>query len=386
MTASFQGYRRADGRVGLRNLVLVLSVNGLTGPAARRIASSVAGTACIGLPYGSGLLGEDEAATWRALVGFASHPNVGGALIVGADPPWVESIAAAVRKTGQRIVAMALDECGHDGLRLAERGVREAAQLVREASRAQRSPATLADLCLGLECGRSDPSSGLVANPLLGRIADRVVDAGGKAMIGETTEWLGAEHLLAARACRSEVTESILSAARRREAMAVAARIDLTGHNPSATNIAGGLSTIEEKSLGAVAKSGSAPIAGLLAYAEAPASPGTWVMDAPAYAPESLGGFVAAGANLILFTTGVGNSYGSKLAPTLKVTANPETAARLDDQIDFDASAVFRGEEALADAGSRLETLLLETAGGMLTWSEVLMETDEVISRFGPAL
>ena len=386
MTAAFQGYRRADGRVGVRNLVLVLSVNGLTGPAARRIARSVAGTACVGLPYGSGLIGEDEAATRRALVGFASHPNVGGALIVGADPPWVEEIAAAAEEKGQRIVALTLDGCGHDALRLAERGVREAARLLREASRAQRGPATFADLCLGLECGRSDPSSGLVANPLLGRIADRIADAGGSSMIGESTEWLGAEHLLANRASRPEVAEAIVAAARRREAMAVAAGIDLTGHNPSATNIAGGLSTIEEKSLGAVAKSGSAPIAGLLAYGEAPAAGGTWVMDAPAYAPESLGGFVAAGANLILFTTGLGNSYGSSLAPTLKVTANPETAAQLDSQIDFDASAVFRGEETLADAQSRLEALIGEAASGMLTWSETLLETDEVISRFGPAL
>lgn len=386
MSAAFHGYRRADGRVGVRNLVLVLSVNGLTGPAARRIARSVPGTACIGLPYGSGLLGEDEAATRRALIGFAAHPNVGGTLIVGADPPWVETIAAAAEKAGQRVTALTLDACGHDALGLAERGVREAARLLREASRGRRGPADLADLCLGLECGRSDPSSGLVANPLLGRIADRVAEAGGRTMIGESTEWLGAEHLLAARARGPGVAEAILAVARRREAMAVATGIDLTGHNPSATNIAGGLSTIEEKSLGAIAKSGSAPIAGLLAYGEAPPAAGTWVMDAPAYAPESLGGFVAAGANLILFTTGVGNSYGSRLAPTLKVTANPETAARLDSQIDFDASAVFRGEESLDDAQRRLEALVGETAGGMLTWSETLSETDEVISRFGPAL
>jgi altronate dehydratase large subunit len=213
-----------------------------------------------------------------------------------------------------------------------------------------------------------------------------VVDAGGSAIIGETTEWLGAEDLLTKRAASPELAEAILGAAARREAMARDAGIDLTGTNPSATNIAGGLSTIEEKSLGAVAKSGSRKIRGLLAYAEAPPAPGLYVMDAPAYAPESLTGFTAAGCQLALFTTGVGNSFTSALAPTIKLGANPEACARLGQQLDFDASATFTGELAIEAAAEQLMTTIVEIASGARTWGEILIEGEEVISRFGPAL
>jgi altronate dehydratase large subunit len=322
----------------------------------------------------------------RALQGMAAHPNVGAVLVVGGDEDRVEAVADAARRAGRGVASLTLDHCEHDALRLAELGVRAGARLMHEASRGRRVRAGLADLFLGLECGRSDPSSGLVANPLLGRMADRVVGAGGRAVIGETTEWLGAEGLLAARARSPGRAREIEAAAGRREALATAAGIDLTGHNPSATNIAAGLSSIEEKSLGAIAKSGSGPIDGLIGYAQAPTGPGLYVMDAPAYAPESVTGFVAAGANLVLFTTGVGNFYGSALAPTIKVTANPETARRLSTLIDSDVSAVFEGRMPIETAEGDLLALLLDVAGGSLTWAETVGEQDEVISRFGPAL
>ena len=386
MNDGFLGYRRTDGSVGTRNHLLVLSVTGLTGPAARRIGRSLPRAVIVTTPYGSGLLGEDEVANMRALEGMAGHPNVGATLVVGGDEDRVEAVVAAAERAGRPTAGLSLDGCDHDALRLAERGVREGARLMRDISRQRRQQAGLGDLFLGLECGRSDPSSGLVANPLLGRMADRVVVAGGRAVIGETTEWLGAEHLLAARAATPELAGAIRAAAGRREAMALDAGIDLTGHNPSATNIAAGLSSIEEKSLGAIAKSGTGPIAGLLDYAEPPPGAGLWVMDAPAYAPESVTGFVAAGANLVLFTTGVGNFYSSALAPTIKVTANPETARRLPTLIDADASPVFEGRMPMEEASQELQGLLLDIASGTLTWAETVGEQDEVVSRFGPAL
>jgi altronate dehydratase large subunit len=226
----------------------------------------------------------------------------------------------------------------------------------------------------------------LVANPLIGRIADRVVGAGGRAILGETTEWLGAEHLLARRAASPAIAEAILAAAARREQLAIDAGIDLTGNNPSRTNIDAGLSSIEEKSLGAIAKSGSAPVAGVIGYAEPPPGPGLYLMDAPAYAPESLTGFTAAGAQLLLFSTGVGNSFASALAPTIKLSANPRTCARLAQQLDYKASAVFTGEQSLGAAADELLGVLLETASGALTWGEVLNEGEEVVSRYGPVL
>lgn len=385
-TESFLGYHHDDGTVGVRNHLLVLSVTGLTGPTARRIAQAIRGAVVVTMPYGSGLLGVDREVNRRALIGFGCHPNVGAALVIGADPPLVDRIAGAIAATGRPVEALSLDGCDHDALTLTDRGLRRGARLARAISRRRRAEAPLAALCLGLECGRSDPSSGLVANPLLGRIADHVVAAGGRAILGETTEWLGAEHLLARRAASPAVADAIREAVLRRERMAVEAGIDLTGNNPSATNVAAGLSSIEEKSLGAIAKSGRAAIQGVLAYGEAPPGSGLYLMDAPAYAPESLTGFTAAGAQLLLFTTGVGNSFAGALAPTIKVSANPATCRRLGEQLDFDASAVFDGVEDLDDAAARLRAELLEIASGALTWGEVLNEGEEVVSRYGPAL
>ncbi|GAB5375530.1 MAG: hypothetical protein AcusKO_19920 [Acuticoccus sp.] len=204
------------------------------------------------------------------------------------------------------------------------------------------------------------------------------------AIIGETTEWLGAEERLAARA--GALGPKIRAAVERREALAVAAGIDLTGTNPSRTNIEGGLSTIEEKSLGAIAKAGRGPLAGLVPYGARPGTPGRILMDAPAYAPESVGGFVAAGANLLMFTTGVGNSFGSRLAPTLKVTANAATAGRLTTQIDLDVSALAEGREDLDAAAARALSAVCAIASGGLTFSEIFMDGEETISRFGEAL
>ncbi|MBU6497104.1 MAG: UxaA family hydrolase, partial [Rhodospirillales bacterium] len=253
-------------------------------------------------------------------------------------------------------------------------------------SHERRQPAPVSALRLGLECGRSDPSSGLVANPLLGLVGDWLADAGGSAIIGETMEWLGAEDLLAARARSPAVAEALRSAVLRRERMAIGAGIDLTGSNPGPTNIAAGLSSIEEKSLGNIAKSGTRPIEGVLGYGDAPSGSGMWTMDAAAYAPESVTGFVLAGAQMILFTTGVGNPYGSALAPTIKLSANPQTCGGGHLPLDFDASASFRGVRDLPQTAKDLRECVRAIASGSLTWSEVLKEGDEVLSRFGPAL
>jgi altronate dehydratase large subunit len=382
----FHGYARASGRAGVRNYVLVLSATGLTGPCARRIGQQVAGTLVVCNPVDTGPLGADREATERALRGFISHPNVAAVVIIGANEPRVAALAEFAHASQRVCVAITLDECGHDALTLTSHGVRAAARLVRDASRQRRSEQAVSDLFVGLECGRSDPSSGLVANPIMGLIADRLVDAGASAAIGETTEWLGAEHLLSARGATDLVREQIRAAALAREQMALDAGLDLLGNNPGPTNIAAGLSTIEEKSLGNIAKSGSRPIQSVLGYAQAPAMAGLHVMDAPAYAPESLTGFCAAGAQLQLFSTGVGNSFVSLLAPTIKLSANPQTAKRLGEQLDFDAKAALVEDSSLAEVADELWQVMLNVASGTLTWGEILGEGEEVIARFGAAL
>lgn len=384
---TFLGYHRADGSVGVRNHMLVLSVGGLTIPTARRIASAIQGAVIVGFPYNAGSLLGDDRATWkRAMLAMAVHPNVGAVLLIGDNPPVAAEVAEHARKAGRPHAMLTLDDCNHDAVTLTERGIRAAARLAMAISVDQRAPAPLSALTLGLECGRSDPSSGLVANPLLGRMADRMVDAGGRAIIGETVEWLGAEHRLEKRAATPEVAKAIRDAVLRREQWAISHGLDLTGNNPGPANIAGGLSSIEEKALGNIAKSGSRPIQGVLQYGEAAPKPGCWVMDAPAYASESLTGFTAAGAQLMLFTTGVGNSFVSALAPTIKVCANPETCARVGEQLDLDAHKVFLGEETPESASDRLWTRLRQVADGAATWGEILGEGDEIVARYGQAM
>lgn len=382
----FLGYARAHGRAGVRNHLLVLSVAGLTGPAARRVAQALPGARLVSMPYGGGLIGADQALHLRTLSGLACHPNVGAVVLIGSDPPKLRTLAQAIAARGTPLASICLDDCDHDILSLSDRAIRAGAALHLALSRQRRVPLPLAQLFIGLECGRSDPSSGLAANPLIGRLTDSVVAHGGSAVFGETLEWLGAEHLLARRAATPAVADALRQAVLRRERLAADQGVDLLGNNPGPTNIAAGLSTIEEKSLGAITKSGSGPIAGVLGYGEAPAGPGLYAMDAPAYAPESLTGFVAAGVQLVLFSTGVGNSYVSQLAPTIKLSANPVAAQRLREQLDFDASAVFRGACTPDDAARDLLAHLLDIASGSLTWGEVLGEGDEVVSRVGEAL
>jgi altronate dehydratase large subunit len=386
LAANFDGYVRARGRAGTRNHLLVLSVSGLTGPTARRVAAALPGSRLVTMPYSGGLLGPDRALHLRSLVGLALNPNVGAVVVIGGELPKVAYLVEALVAAGRPHAAFCLDDWNHDALTLSDRAIRAGAALMRELSRQRREPVPVSQLFVGLECGRSDPSSGMVANPLIGTVVDALVAAGGSAVFGETTEWLGAEHLLARRAAGPAVADAIVAAALRHERLATDAGIDLLGNNPGPTNIVAGLSTIEEKSLGAIAKSGSLPIDGVLAMAEGPPRAGLYGMDGAAYPPESVDGFVAAGAQLVLFSTGVGNSYTSLLAPTIKVTGNPQAAAVLREQIDFDASAVFSGARDLADATRGLLALVVEVACGTLTWGEVLAEGEEVVSRLQEAL
>jgi len=383
---TFEGYVRPDGRSGVRNQLLILSVGHLTGPSARRIARAIPGSRLVAMPYGSSLIGADRALQMRAIVGMASHPNVGAVLMIGADGPKLKLIDQAIRASGQSLVTLCLDDHGHDALTLSDRGLREGARLLREISRQRRQSVPAASLLLGVECGRSDPSSGIVANPLIGRVVDRLVDEGGRAVFGETMEWLGAEHLLRLRGRTTAVGDALAAAVLRRERLAIESGLDLLGNNPNPTNVAAGLSTIEEKSLGSIAKSGSRPIESLVGIGEAIDGPGLHAMDAPSFSPESLTGFVASGAQLMLFSTGVGNSYVSALAPTIKLSANPEACQSLREQLDFDASAVTLGRTTPDEATERLLDLCMEIASGSLTWGEVLDEGDEVLSRLGEAL
>lgn len=377
----FLGYRRPDGSVGVRNHVLVLCINGLALRASERIASALHGAMLAATPTGRGHVEPDLTLQIDQLAGLGANPNVAAALIVGVDAATTKLVRDRIAATGKPVASVCLADCHEDALALIDAGVRLGAHLVREASQLRRELLPLDRLVVAVECGHSDATSGIASNPVVGAAVDLLVAGGATVVLGETVEWLGAEHVLARRARSGAVADHIARAVAGRERLAIESGHSLTGNNPGEENIRGGLSTIEEKSLGAIAKSGTATIEAVIDVAAPLPGRGLYLMDGPSFSPESMTGFVASGAHIILFTTGPGNNGASLIAPTIKVTAHGATAARLKEQIDFDASGVFDGEETTAAAGGRLLGFIGEIAGGTLTFGEVLGEGLEVLTR-----
>ena len=383
---SFQGYPRADGRAGTRNHVLVLSPTGLTSAAAQRISQLVRGTICVATGYGRGQVGADAKLQIATLSGLAAHPNVAAVLVVSAADDITSIYVEAARASGKPAAGLSLQVVHEDALALVDAGVRIATRLVSEASQLRRETCAAGDLVVAVECGHSDATSGLVCNPLTGRMMELVVESGGTAMFSETVEWTGAEHLLAQRAATPEVAAQIVTAVSERERMVRASGGDLRAQNPGPQNKAGGLTTIEEKALGAIAKGGRQTIQGVLAPAQRPPTPGLYLMDTPFFSPESITAMVGAGAQLVCFTTGAGNSYASLVAPTLKMSAHPDTCARLTEQIDFAAAGVLAGTHTLEAMAHEGFAKLLDVASGSLTFGEIVGEGAEVVSRLGPSM
>ena len=382
----FDGYARADGRVGVRNHVLVLSPTGLTSAAATRVASLVQGTICVTSGYGRGQVGADAQLHFETLSGLVTHPNVAAVVVISAadsiTQPYVDAAVAA----GKPAVGLSLPGMHEDALALVDAGVRAAARLVRDASALRRETFPLSRLCVAVECGHSDATSGLVCNPLAGGLMERIVDAGGQAIFSETVEWTGAEHLLARRAATAEIGQGILRAVLARERSVRESGGDIRAQNPGPQNKAGGLTTIEEKALGAIAKGGEQAIQGLLRAAQRPSGPGLYLMDTPFFSPESMTAMVAGGAQMVVFTTGAGNSYCSLVAPTIKMSANPQACERLREQIDIAAIDVLSGTltpEAMAD---RALAQLAAVASGTLTFGEIVGEGAEVVSRLSASI
>jgi altronate dehydratase large subunit len=385
-TRALSLYRRADGTAGVRNYVLVLGINGLALRVTERIASLVPGVVCVATGNGRGQVEPDIGSHLEQLIGLARNPNVAAVLVVGVDDGTTDFIVGRIAASGKPVQGVSFAEAHEDVLAVQEIGVRRLVQLTHAASRSRREPGALSDLFVGVECGHSDATSGIASNRVIGAAVDTLIDQGATVVVGETVEWLGAEHLLVNRSREPATGQAIVDAVKRREDIAAASGKSLTGNNPGEEHIRGGLSTIEEKSLGAVLKSGTHPIDGLLGLTERPARRGLYMMDGPAFSPESITGFNAIGAQIVLFSTGPGNSFASSIAPTIKITAQIETSRRLREQIDFDASAVFSGEESLDAAAARVIDMIAEISEGALTWGEVLGEGFELPTRIRGSL
>ncbi len=382
---AFPGYPRTSGRAGIRNHLLVLSVCGLNSAGARKVAAGLPGAVLVLQPYGRGQLGADFTHQDAVLTQLATHPNVGAVVLLAPDAAMRRRYQDRIEISGRPVAGFSLQEAGEDGERIVAEAIAAGHALRAALSTMSRVPVPLADLLIALECGHSDASSGILANPLAGDIADRITGIGGAAVLSETMEWLGTEDSLMARAA-PEVADRLRALVTARHAIAHNAGQSLRMGNPGPQNHDGGITTLEEKSFGAVAKGGTGPIAGALAAGEPPAGPGLYLMDTPTLSPESITAMVAGGAQLVIFTTGHGNPYGSAIAPTIKLTANPETARRLPRQIDFDASAGWTGQVQRAELVSPLFDLALEVCAGRTVAAERLDEGDEVISRLGPSV
>lgn len=352
--------------MGVRNHVLVLSTCGCANIVARRIAAAVPGAVAVPCAKGCGQVGSGIEIMRRCLVNLALNPNVFATLLVGLGCETTKpyELAERIREVSEKpLEVMTIQDCGGSERAVAH-GVELARALVEQAAAVERCEMGLGDLVLGTNCGGSDATSGLAANPVVGAVSDAVVAAGGTVMLGETTELIGTEDILAARGATPEVSEDVYRIVHGLEKSFAAAGVDVRGANPSPGNMAGGLSTLEEKALGGISKGGTSPIAEVIPYGATPAQRGLVVMDTPGYDIESVSGMTAGGAQVLIFTTGRGTPIGNPLIPVIKVTGNAETYARMADNMDFDASGVIEGTQTIDELGSSLLELLERVCDG----------------------
>ncbi len=364
------GYRRPDGRVGIRNHVIIIPVDDLSNAAAESVARAIPGTLALPHPYGRLQFGADLELFFRTLIGTGANPNVAAAVVIGIEPAWTERIANGIAETGKPVASFSIER--HGDLRVLEMAARRAAQLLQDASEITRVPVERGELVMSIKCGESDTTSGLGANPATSQAVDRHIAAGGTVVFGETTELTGGEHLIAARCATTEVREKFQAFYDSYIAMVEHTGANLLGSQPTQGNIRGGLSTIEEKALGNIEKTGTAPVVDALAPGQRPTRPGLNFMDTSCAAAEFITLTAAAGAVIHLFPTGQGNVVGHPVEPVIKISANPVTVDTMSEHIDVDVRGLLQLEYSLKEAGDRLENVIDRTVNGRLTCAEAL--------------
>ena len=381
----FLGYKRADGKVGVRNHVLILPACACASETCRIVASQVKGSVNVIINVGCSDVAANTEMTQRILTGFALNANVYGVVIIGLGCETVghrELKAKLEKLTTKPIVSFGIQEEGGT-VATAEKAVRAAREMVAKASLEKRVPCDASDLFVAIECGGSDATSGIAANPAVGEMSDRIVDMGGTTMMSETVEFIGAEHVLARRGATPEIHDQIIRICEDYEKHLALAGQDCRAGQPTPGNKAGGLSTIEEKSLGCIKKGGTRPVVEVLAEGARPTKKGALIMDTPGYDISSVTSMVAGGATIVVFTTGRGTPTGHALAPVLKVTGNSVTARRMADNMDIDVSGIVEGTLTIKDAGEKILGEVLEVAGGRVTKAESYGFSDIAVDHVG---
>jgi (2R)-sulfolactate sulfo-lyase subunit beta len=374
-----RGFRRLDGTVGIRNHVVVIPVDDLSNAAAEGVAALVPHAIALTHPYGRLQFGEDLDLTFRTLIGTGANPNVAAAVVIGIEPDWTDRVADGIAESRKPVSRFCIER--HGDLNVIRDAARSAQRFAQLASEAQREPVRREELLVSIKCGESDPTSGLASCPTTAQAVERHVALGGTVLFGETTELTGGEHLIADRCADDEVRKRFQSFFDNYAEAIAMTGASLLGSQPTKGNIRGGLSTIEEKAMGNIAKTGSVPVVGALAPAERPRQAGLNFMDTSSAAAECITLMAAAGAVLHLFPTGQGNIVGHPIEPVIKLTANPTTAADMSEHIDLDVSGLLHLEYGLEEAGDMLMDLVDRTVNGRLTAAEVLGHREFVLTK-----
>ena len=383
------GYVRKNGKVGSRNHVAVIPSVNCSNDVAKRICECVNNTRPLNHHQGCCQLPPDLDRVTDSLAALGCNPNAGAVLIVslGCEGTDVGKIAQTIAKTGKPVEIIRIQELGGTANAVAA-GIKAAEKLAIEISRVQREPVDMSQCIMGIKCGASDATSGLASNCVIGYVADKIVDMGGTVVFGETTEFIGAEHILARRARTPEVGNQIYEIINRMETRAKSLGCDMRRGQPTPGNIAGGLSSIEEKSLGAIVKSGSRPIEGVLEYTDVITDQkGLWIKDTPGREIEILTGMAIAGAQALMFSTGRGAPQGFPIMPVLKICGNPVTYENMKNDMDINAGVIIEGKRSIEEVGEEAFSHFVRTLSGEETKCELLKYYNSIdIYTLGPVI
>jgi (2R)-sulfolactate sulfo-lyase subunit beta len=373
------GYRRPNGAVGTRNHVVILPVDDLSNAAAEGVASLIPGTLALPHAFGRLQFGDDLDLTFRTLIGIGTNPNIAAVVVIGVEPNWTAQIVEGIAKVGKPVEGMWLEGAGD--LRIVERASRVAKMFLQDASELAREPVERSEILLTTKDGESDTTTGLGSCRITAYLSDYWVDQGGTMIFGETSELTGGEHLIAERCIDDAVRARFQGFYDNYVEMIEQSGANLLGSQPTQGNIAGGLSTIEEKALGNIVKTGTKPIVGALAPAEAPTVAGLHFMDTSSAAAECVTLMTAAGGVVNLFPTGQGNPIGNPVQPVLKISANPKTVASMGDHIDVDCSSMLTSGASVEEQGEALIDVVERTINGRLTAAELLGHREFTLTK-----
>ena len=379
--ATFRGYKRENGRIGVRNHVVILPVDDLSNAACEAVANNIKGTLAIPHPYGRLQFGADLELHFRTLIGTGANPNVAAVIVICIEEGWAKKVADGIAATGKPVAWFGIEQHGdHETVMRASKKAKEFVQWASELTREERP---LKDLWVSTKCGESDTTSGCGANPTVGNAFDKLYPHGVTLAFGETTELTGGEHLVIQRCRNDEVRKKFQFMFDRYQKVVEAHKTtDLSDSQPTKGNIAGGLTTIEEKALGNIQKIGrKCMVDGVIDKAEAPTHPGLWFMDSSSAAAEMLTLLGAAGFAVHFFPTGQGNVVGNPILPVIKLCANPRTVRTMSEHVDVDVSGLLRREMTPDQAGDALLECMFRTANGRLTAAEALGHREFVLTR-----